>query len=236
MLLYTTQPKLDTKGKCYTLALQQIITGVYIAELSLIGLFSLRSATGPTIMLAILLLATIIYNILLNKYFTPLETFLPADIESEVDDPNADAGEETPLLSASTAEQGHAHSAHEHIQSIQRLPRATKNYTLHPRLTTSHKAVRRWLTSSADFSALEIPTYTEQQLRTAYVNPALRSDRPLIWLPRDPVGVSRNEVRECEECGLEASDEGAWVDGKGRVRWEERDFAKVPISRGHTVW
>jgi calcium permeable stress-gated cation channel len=33
MLLYTVQPKLDTKGSSYTLALEHLLTGVYLAEL-----------------------------------------------------------------------------------------------------------------------------------------------------------------------------------------------------------
>jgi hypothetical protein len=80
MLLYTAQPKIDTKGHSYTLSLQHMLTGVYIAELCLIGLFSLRGAFGPTVLLGILLIVTIVFTILTNRYFAPLEQYLPADL------------------------------------------------------------------------------------------------------------------------------------------------------------
>jgi hypothetical protein len=243
MLLYTTQPKLDTKGKCYTLALQQIITGVYIAELSLIGLFGLRGATGPSIMLAILFIVTTIYNVLMNRYFSPLEKFLPADIDSDTDTEATDTSEQTPLLSY--AEEGRGQPSHlQHVSQIpqsaahhlSQLPQTTTRHVLHQQLTTSHQAVRRWLTSSPDFSSLFVPQYSDQQLHNAYLNPALTSSTPVIWLPRDGMGVSQNEVSECEGLGLEATDRGAWLDEKGRVRWSEGNFEEVPVFKEGVRW
>src|SRR5690348_9289618 len=80
MLLYTVQPKIDTKGHAYTLALQHLLTGIYLAELCLMGLFSIRKATGPSIMIAVLLIITIIYNAAMNRYFKPLEEYLPLNL------------------------------------------------------------------------------------------------------------------------------------------------------------
>ncbi|KAI2603734.1 DUF221-domain-containing protein [Hypoxylon sp. NC1633] len=232
-LLFVIQPKIDTKGQAYTVALQHLLTGVYIAELALLGIFSLRSATGPSIIIAILLVVTALYNVLTNKYLTPLEQFLPADLATMSE--NGD--ESTPLLSS--AEEGRAQTT----SRIQRLgqrahvPQTVAQRALdpiarffEPHVFASYDAMRSWLQDGDAFEDEEdIPQYTEEQLQKAYLNPALTSPTPLIWLARDPIEVSKNEVAENEERGLKATDQGAWLDEKGRVKWSVHEFGEVPV-------
>lgn len=236
-LLFVIQPKIDTKGQAYTLALQHLLTGVYIAELSLLGLFSLRRATGPSIILAILFIATILYNALLNKYLAPLESFLPADLAALSE---RDGDESAPLLSS--AEEGRAQPA-SHIQRLGQQAHVPPSVARHvvdpvarffePRFSASYQAMRSWLQDGdgdgAFDSAEDVPEYEEDQLRKAYLNPALTSQTPLVWLARDPMGVSGREVEENEQIGLKASDQGAWLDEKGRVKWAVDTFADVPV-------
>ncbi|KAF2876966.1 hypothetical protein BDV95DRAFT_482066 [Massariosphaeria phaeospora] len=232
MLLFTVQPKIDTKGHCYTLALQQILTGVYIAELCLLGLFSLNGATGPAIMLAVLLACTVLYNITTNKYFSPLETYLPADLAVESED------EQAPLLSA--AEEGEAHSA-SHIHRLGTQARVPQQVIdplarfFEPHVYASYKVMKAWL-DDGDFDDAAVPQYTEDALKKAYLNPAFTSATPLVWLARDEMGVSKHEVWELEAGGFKCSDEGAWIDKDGRLRWNERDFGEVPVFREGVKW
>ncbi|KAI1453716.1 DUF221-domain-containing protein [Annulohypoxylon moriforme] len=232
-LLFVIQPKIDTKGQAYTLALEHLLTGVYISELSLLGLFGLRKATGPSIIITILFILTILYNMLMNKYLAPLEKFLPADLASlsERDD------ESTPLLSS--AEEGQAQT-NSHIQRLgqrARVPPTIAQRVLdpiarffEPQVFASHQAMRAWLQEGDPYNNEEdVPVYTEEQLEKAYLNPALTSPTPVIWVARDPMGVSRNEVTENEQRGLKASDQGAWLDENGRLKWSTQDFGEVPI-------
>ncbi|KAI1377913.1 DUF221-domain-containing protein [Hypoxylon crocopeplum] len=232
-LLFVIQPKIDTKGKAYTLALEHLLTGVYIAELSLLGLFSLRTATGPSVIMAILLVLTVLYNVLMNKYLSPLEQFLPADLIST----SEGGGESTPLLSS--AEEGRSQLT-SHIQRLGQqahLPRTFVDHVLEPigrffepQVFASYQAMRSWLQDGGDFESEEdVPEYTEEQVQKAYLNPALTSPTPLIWLAKDPMGVSKNEIAENEQHGLKTSDQGAWLDEKGRVKWSVQDFGDVPI-------
>ncbi|KAL7619550.1 phosphate metabolism protein 7 [Parahypoxylon ruwenzoriense] len=232
-LLFVIQPKVDTKGRAYTLALQHLLTGVYIAELSLIGLFGLRRATGPSIITAVLFIATAIYNALMNKYLDPLENFLPADLTTL----SENNGESAPLLSS--IEEGREQTT-SHIQRLGQhahVPPSIAQRVLdplarffEPQVFASYQAMRSWLRDGGEYDNEEdIPAYTEEQLKKAYLNPALTSPTPLIWLARDQMGVSRNEVAENEQNGLKASDQGAWLDEKGRVKWSVDDFGKVPI-------
>jgi len=236
-LLYTVQPKVDTKGHCYTLALQQILTGVYIAELCLFGLFSLRKATGPTIMIAILFVATVIFNYTTNRYFAPLEQYLPADLALESSD-----DEQAPLLSA--AEEGEADALRnsefniEHISNRSRLPSRVVTPVaqfLQPHIFASHTAMKAWL-RDGDFDPDDVPEYSEEDLKKAYLNPAYTSKTPIVWLARDSMGVSKNEAQENESAGLKCSDQGAHIDEKGNLKWSVDDFEEVPIFKTGTRW
>lgn len=240
MLLYTAQPKVDTKGHCYTLALQQMLTGVYIAELCLIGLFSLRSAFGPLILLGLLLITTIIVNLLVNRHLNPLEQYLPADLA--LDGSSDEDSEEAPLLSA--AEEGQAAAiAHEEtrIQRISSAIRVSPKLTgplarfFEPHVFASHAAMKRWI-QDGDFDEDHVPEYSDEDIRKAYLNPAYTSQTPVIWLARDEMGVSKKEKSENEKRELKCSDEGAWIDEQGRVRWSVEDFVKVPVFKTTTRW
>ncbi|KAF2273691.1 DUF221-domain-containing protein [Westerdykella ornata] len=241
MLLYTVEPKIDTKGHCYTLALQQILTGVYIAELALIGFFGLRSATGPSVLLIILLVVTVLYDLIMNKYLAPLEKYIPADVTTSPEI-SGDGDEQTPLLAS--AEEGEASPQHSHIRSLGHRAHVPEKILdpvarfFQPQIATSHRALKTWLAQDPSFDAdSDVPEYSEEQLEKAYLNPAFWSECPLVWLARDEMGVSKAEVRECEREGLRASDEGAWVDERGRVRWnEEGEDGSVPVLGKRVRW
>ncbi|RYO82203.1 hypothetical protein DL766_007898 [Monosporascus sp. MC13-8B] len=231
--LFVVQPKTDTKGQAYALALQHLLAGVYIGQLALVGLFALRQATGPTVIVAVLFIATIIYNALMNRYLTPLEQFLPTELvrAAEADQESA------PLLRSDDDVEAQAES---HIQRLGRCAHVPPGLAQHafgplasvfePRVFASYEAMRSWL-RKGDYHGIvdDSPEYKEEDLRKAYLNPALTTPTPPIWLARDPIGFSGNEVRENEEYGLKASDQGAWLDSSGKVRWNTGDFSKVPI-------
>jgi calcium permeable stress-gated cation channel len=73
-LLYVAQPKVDSKGECYGRALQHMFTGVYLSQLCLIGLFGARGAAGPSTLMVILLVATVLYHIMLNRVLKAIKS------------------------------------------------------------------------------------------------------------------------------------------------------------------
>jgi hypothetical protein len=237
MLLYTAQPKIDTKGHAYTLALQQILTGIYIAELCLIGLFSLDNATGPLVMLVILFFVTAIFNYTTNRYFDPLEQYLPADLALEPED-----DEQAPLLSS--AEEGESDALRTAESRIDRLSNRTHVPShvvspvarfLQPHIFASHTAMKAWL-RDGDFDEDDEPEYSEDDLKKAYLNPAYSSKTPIVWLAKDSIGVSKNEVKENEGKGLNSSDQGAWITDKGELKWSVQDFEEVPVFKKAIKW
>ncbi|KAL5427845.1 hypothetical protein PMIN04_001054 [Paraphaeosphaeria minitans] len=232
MLLFTVSPKIDTKGHCYTNALQQILGGIYIAELCLLGLFGLRQATGPSVMIGVLFLTTILFNVMTNNYFAPLEKFLPADLSAEED------GEAAPLLDDREVEEGVVTYVHRVVDSTPIPPSYLTSLArfFEPRRYASHRAMRAWLREDTEWDEEDVPHYSEDQLRKAYLDPAFTSQTPVVWVPRDEAKVSKRVVQDLVEKQVAASDEGAWIDKDGNLKWATDDFSKVPIFKPAVRW
>lgn len=266
LFLYSNNVKLEMKGSAHARALQQLLTGVYVAELCLIGLFGARDAKGPSILMTIFFILTIIQHLTVNKYLLPLEHHMPLDIlqqSSESSTPDVEANEEPnededatqtePLLSSSSSRDARLRQPrHRHKPSItQTIP-----YLLDPlkplltrlNILPSSRTLRPYLlpadelTSSGedldmgmeirDSTITIVPTYTESQIANAYLHPALTAKAPLVWIPRDKNGVSEElKRRNQERADLETSDEGAEVDARGRMHWDEADLSKAPIFK-----
>jgi hypothetical protein len=185
------------------------------------------------IMIGVLFLATIVFNVTTNKYFAPLEKFLPADPSAE------EEGEGAPLLNDRETEEG---IVTHHVQRIVDSTPIPPKYLsplarfFEPQRYASQRAMRAWLREDADWDEDDVPHYSEEQLRKAYLDPALTSQTPLVWVPRDEAKTSKRIIQDLEGKQVEASDEGAWVDGKGKVKWSTDNFDKVPIFKPAVTW
>lgn len=229
-MLYVYQVKVDSKGDCYARALQHAMTGVYMSELCLIGLFGARKAAGPAALLIVLLVLTVVWHTVLDRLLSPLELYLPTD--------GKESAEEEPLLAAEEAreENSHYHGQGHHIHAIA-LPR----WIIAPAMKYMQPLIDRFRSQIAgilhDPTAREDdpPEYTEEQIRDAYVNPALTSKVAKLWLARDEAGVSKREIEANKEIGIDATDEGAWFDEHGHVEFERQDLGKVPLYKKEAV-
>jgi hypothetical protein len=225
-LLFVIQTKVDTKGESYTRALQHLLTGVYLSELCLIGLFGLREASGPSALMVILLIITVVYHITMNEHLGPLERYLPTDLQAE--------DEERPLLeaeggSATQDIDNQPESQIEHIGRGRVPDRVLEPVAefLEPHIFASHQVLKSWFEDPRE----EPPEYSEEELRTAYLNPALTSKTPKLWLVRDEMGISKHEIQENEKEGISSTDEGATLDENNRIVWPVDDLTKVPIFK-----
>ncbi|KAL2161823.1 hypothetical protein VTH06DRAFT_7607 [Thermothelomyces fergusii] len=84
-LIYVCDPGPDTKGLFYPRALMHLMTGLYIAEICLIGLFALKKAFGPLVLMAMFLVFSALVHISLNEAVTPLLNSLPRTLALEKD-------------------------------------------------------------------------------------------------------------------------------------------------------
>ncbi|RPA77248.1 putative DUF221 domain protein [Ascobolus immersus RN42] len=224
-VLFVYATDIDTKGAVYPRALYQTLTGVYLAQLCLIGLFGIKKSVGPLIIQVLFLIFTVLVQLTLTSSIQPLLDFLPRSV-GDNDPPLSDSELESqasnnpdPKLAA-TADPAappqtrpeEAHRTNVFNNQLQKVGALAK--FLHPEKHFSYEKLRPLIPQVEGYH------YTPEQAQNAYIHPAVKSKPITIWIPRDEAGVSKQEVAHTQRV-LEASDEGAWLDEKGKLVREE---------------
>ena len=93
---------------------------------------------------------------------------------------------------------------------------------LSPHVYTDYQTLRRLVPRG--FAEIAYPAEVE---RDAYYHPAISSPTPLLWIPRDEMGVSRQECRHSSKV-IPMTDEGASFDEKGKMVWDH-ESGRPPI-------
>jgi len=216
--LFVYNASIDTKGLVYPRALYQTMTGVYLAEIVLIGLFGLKAAIGPLILVVFLLIFTVLFQVALSEAVDPLLRFLPKSLEdvevrllaAEDGDQNT-VPEEGPLFPTTEGESKEATDAgpsgarNPVTASLKKVGIIAK--FLHPEKHANYLELRK-LIPREDFPLI---TYTPEEEREAYYHPSVNSEPPVLWFPRDVGGVSRQECAHTEGV-IMCGDEGAVID------------------------
>lgn len=213
-LLFVYNASIDTKGLVYPRALYQTMTGVYLAEIVLIGLFALKAAIGPLIILVILLIFTVLFQVALSEAVDPLLRFLPKSIEDveerllAVEDGDPDTvPEEGPLFpTAEGTKEGDSSSPLGRVVAPLHKVGVIAKF-LHPEIHSDYLELRK-LIPRHGFPDIH---YTPKEEQDAYDHPALKSEAPILWFPRDVGGVS---AQECAHTGqvIQCEDDGAVID------------------------
>ncbi|GMG25007.1 unnamed protein product [Ambrosiozyma monospora] len=64
----------------------------------------------------------------------------------------------------------------------------------------------------------ELPQEDPEWLKHAYDYPDVSAKCPILWIPKDPIGLSTAEIEHLKGI-IEVSDEGAYFDEKGHIVW-----------------
>lgn len=228
-MLYIYQTKVDTKGEAYKRALKQMPTGVYLAELCLIGLMSARKAKVQTALMVTLLVLTAVINLVLDRMLKPLELYLGVDIwqEQEVpllaDEDDIDPNDEAALHAAS----------HSRRLGMMPLPKPARYFLsdfFDGFISLARNEVEGYLSDPAANRGDDAQPLKGDELEKAYTDPAMTSKTPKLWIPRDPNGVSKQEIELNEAAGIPTTDEAAELDEDGKLHWDH-DFDHVPVFK-----
>lgn len=234
-LLFVSDANVDTKGRVYPRALQQVFVGLYVAEVCLIGLFAIATASsigalGPLIMMILMLIFTALYQISLNTALTPLINYLPKSLDAEerrlLGEENggyADGNGHDMENGMGRKEQGFAN---DESGDMAPPPHKKPNFFtkwLRPDIYQDYATMRRMVPKDIAIN------YAPEDEQNAFFNPAISSPTPLLWVPRDPVGISRQEVRDTTPI-IPITDEGAYLDEKNKVVWDAQD-GRPPIYK-----
>lgn len=82
-VIYVLDSEMDSKGLFYPRAMLQLIIGLYMAEICLVGLFALNLAFGPMLLMLIFLVFTGLVHYSLNEAIEPLLHNLPQTLTLE---------------------------------------------------------------------------------------------------------------------------------------------------------
>jgi len=216
--LYVTKFRSDTGGLLFPTAVNQLFVGLYVMEAALIGLFFLvtqadenGNATSTTpckiqgILMIIVLILTIAYQILLNNAFSPLYRYLPITLEDDAAARDAEFAREQEL------------------------------HHLNDDPERGDPAVNPAATVSGTFEDLADLTPAERDylVQRAFQHEALRAKRPVVWIPRDDLGVADDEVYRTQRASkhIWISDQYTALDGKARAvyRRSPPDFSEVDL-------
>ena len=228
-ILYVLQMKVDTKGEAYKRALQQIPTGVYLAELCLIGLMGARKAAAPTALMITLLVLTAVLNLVMDRILRPLELYLGVDIWQE---------REVPLLAEEDSIDPHdlaaLHGAsHARRLGLKKLPNPAPRILsdiFDSVISTARDKAKAWLSDPSIASREDMEPLKDDEVEKAYLAPALTSKMPKLWIAKDKLGASKAEIELNEGAGMPTTDEAAEIDEDGRLHWDH-DFEHVPIFK-----
>lgn len=227
--LFVSNADIDCKGRLYTNALQHLFVGIYLSQVCLVALFAIASgssvgAVGPLILMIIMLVFTVLYQISLNSALGPMLEYLPKSLaaeESRLQQLENGANRGLAEKEAAAA----AHNGNGIADGPEEAHASKKPGNL----------FSRWLRPDkfADYAAMRklVPTsiaihYSPEIARDAYFNPVITKPVPLLWIPRDPLGLSTRAVQETGKV-LPITDEGAHIDAeKNSIIWEGRFAVK----------
>jgi hypothetical protein len=160
---------------------------------------------------------TIIFHRVMHTNLNPLTKTLPSSIvhRSELDPSEGEDGEEQdPLLSGSNPRELPSGLAGLFFKFFEPQKYAS--------FETNYKHLLK--TSLGE----PVSALSEEQEKKAYLPPAQTSKMSTLWIARDDLGVSKNELEALGK-DLEVTDEGAWVNTKGKVEFDENALRDLPI-------
>jgi calcium permeable stress-gated cation channel len=175
----------------------------------------------------VFLIFTVLYQIALNSALDPLLNYLPKSMDAE----------ERHLLAQERAELDREHGANGNGPDAEKgegyisghkdmgpPPHAKPNFItkfLRPDIYTDYATMRRLVPKDVEIH------YGEEAENDAYFHPSITNTTPLLWVPRDPIGVSRTECAQTSEI-IPITDEGAYLDEKNKIVWDADD-GRPPI-------
>ncbi|EQK99382.1 DUF221 domain-containing protein [Ophiocordyceps sinensis CO18] len=225
-IFFVSETAVDTHGLIYPRALKQLFTGIYLAEICMVGLFAVSKAVGPAILMAIFLVFTILFHITMSKNLDPLLYGLPRSVQAQEQaiqsgEVESDAGKDAHgtigksggLAPSNSGESGDAKKGN----FISRF--------FKPWEYADYATLRKLVPHEEDMDFER--QYTDEVEAMAYLPPSVTSKTPTLWIPQDPAGVSKQEVALTSKV-IAITDEGATLDEKNTITWDT-EGARPPI-------
>ena len=215
-IFYVSSVAVDTKGETYLKALQHITVGVYLAQLTLIGLFAAGGGSGPAKLMLAGFILTVIYYTYLNLMLRPLTYAAPKETPAEVASANrADDPEFTGLTSGILSR----------IYSHKEVGGFFAPFLFYGK-RSKYPEIRDQLRNATLGEPHD--QLSQEETQNAFLQPAITAPKPKLWIVRDDLGVSAEQVKDTQPI-VEISDKGASFDEKGHIVWDQENLRELPI-------
>lgn len=219
-IFFVTDAQIDTKGLIYPRALQQLLTGVYIGEVVLIGLFAIATTIGPLILMIVFTVFTALFHIALNSALDPLLYNLPLSLEAEEESLRAAIEDTAAGIEGDIQEKNGKVST---IATPAKQPNFLAKF-LKPHIYCDYVTLRQLVPHNLlDADNL----YEEKVAADAYYPPNVTAEVPLLWIPRDAAGISKQEVEHTAKV-IPITDEGSTLDENNKLIWDP-EGARPPL-------
>ncbi|CAN6663056.1 uncharacterized protein Rsn1p [Trichomonascus vanleenenianus] len=258
-LMFISLPT-EGRGMYYVRAIYQTFVGLYIGEICLLGLFVVAKAWGPIVLEAILIGATVFVQVNMQSAFAPLEQALPRDLlmsaaaEQKSSSPAPSDPFDNPIGEGTSTNAISHHAGMEKVSTENSVDRkdpgivdeehdtglrgATKKATKHVGMMARYFQPYKYLTPeriSRDFLPdlyhQPLPPLSDEEEAKAFCHPSITDTNPVVWFPRDPYGLSTQQVELLSDRNVDAHDDHAWFainEKKKKARIETSNDALVP--------
>ena len=212
--LYVYNQSVDTGGLIFPRAIWQTFTGIYLVEICLTGLFGIRTAIPELVLFAITIPVTAIYQILLEWKVERHLQYIDTSVEDDVEGgKQVDAGHKKSQLTRTNGGEmaGPVGTG---------AGPAPTGATPGVEGTAGNQAVDV-ITDAGAAKNADGPRRGQEGMNDFH-HPAVTAPVPIVWIPEDPLGISKEEIRDTEAAGdIRITDGGATLNEKNKMAWSE---------------
>lgn len=210
--LYVYDQIYETNGNLFVHAMEQFFWGIFIFQLTIIGLMFLNDAHIPGVLAVILFIITISTVLGMRAYFqhNPKAEFLPVNLMGVIDMKTNKVIANTDFTKSTSS-----------VTEDEKVDQGSKNKQI------SENPLTDIDDEYTDPNVVHIKHGDIEKKRgvNAYTHPALIVANPLVWIPQDNTEMYKEEIKGCQDSGLNATSRGAKINEKYKV---EVDITKAP--------
>uniref|UniRef100_A0AC34GPI1 DUF221-domain-containing protein n=1 Tax=Panagrolaimus sp. ES5 TaxID=591445 RepID=A0AC34GPI1_9BILA len=231
-LVYVQEPNItDMRGRFYPKALLQLFVGIYLGEICLIALFVFKENWATVVLEAIWIVVTALIHIYIKWKYVPLFDAIPisaikyASGDSSFKYPYHDHGlSEIKFVGKNYWKNENRFNVSYSDQALIDLPAETADLT--PRKSPINWLIKFFNPKKETFEGIrkQLPQayfkyveYFPAFLNTAYYDPAVSDEKPVIWIAKDEMGLSEIEMEKAIQHGVDISNDNATFDENGDI-------------------
>ncbi|ORX93606.1 DUF221-domain-containing protein [Basidiobolus meristosporus CBS 931.73] len=194
-------------------AIYHMFVGLYIYHLTMAGVVLAKNAYAQFIMQLVLLGITIVANLYGSHGYGPLIKYLPVNIAKNP----ALVGLLENHVNTATV---NSDSSLINMQELDKKQPEEKHQASVPMDNTFLRSARSTMSFGTQMSRhkVRLPPIYNNGPDAAFLHPALREPVPVVWLPKDTLGIADKEAYSLAKTGQPATTEGSAInDANGKI-------------------